>query len=102
MPIQSDMFHNMRRVFQLNPHFDIHTYIHTYMHTDRHTDGQTDRAIGVCTHVRKHGHIRANMRTSKLEVRSKKLEVRSKKWPYQASCISLEGPFIIFNIEVRS
>ena len=48
------------------------------------------------------GCIRENIQTSKLEDRSKRLEVRSKKWPYQASWISLVGPFSIFNIEVRS
>ena len=93
------MFDNMRRVFQLNPHFDIHTYIHTYMHTDRQTDRQTD--IGVCTHVRMHAWTHTCQHAN-IEVRSKKLEVRSKKWPYQASCISLVGPLVIFNIEVRS
>ena len=93
----------MRRVFQLNPHFDIHTK-YTNLHADRQTDRQTDRHTLVSTRMYAciDEHIRANMRTSKLEVRSKKLEVRNKKWPHQASCISLVGPFIIFNIEVRS
>ena len=58
----SDMFHNMRRVFQLNPHLDLQTdmqrnfgnlkyptRIHSWVRTDGRTDRQTN--MFVCTHI---------------------------------------------------
>ena len=46
--------------------------------TDRKTDGQS-WVSSAPMYARMHGHIRANIQTSKLEVRGKKLEVRNKK-----------------------
>ena len=71
-----------------------HIYILTCRQTDRQTGRQTDRLtyIDVCTYVHAWTHT----------CQHANIEVRNKKWPYQASCISLVGPFIIFNIEVRN
>ena len=60
VPIWSDMFHNMHRVFQLNPYLDIHIYIHIVSQTDRQTD------IGVVPariYANMHGHIHIEVRS---------------------------------------